>query len=101
MGVNSKLGGNSGAYLATCILVCVFGARANGKPLSDGYPCTYIPFEPLVCTAISSEKSRQNQQAKLRIPISSLMELSSLMQNARTKKEKKLCPQSHNNRRMP
>ena len=30
----------------------------------------YIPFERLVCTAISSEKSRQNQQAKLRLPIS-------------------------------
>ena len=38
--VNSKLGGNCGARLTYSY---VFGARPNGKPISDGYPytCTY------------------------------------------------------------
>ena len=60
-----------------------------------------MPFERLVCTAISSEKSRENQEAKLRLPIPSWMELSSPMQTARTEEGKKTVPWNHNNNRMP
>ena len=53
LNVNSKLGGSCGASLAICIVYLVRFWRPNKRPTSFRRLPLYIPFERLVCTAIS------------------------------------------------
>ena len=50
-----------------CLAICFW--RPNKRQTSFRRLPLYIPFERLVCLAMLREKSRQNLQAKLRLPL--------------------------------
>ena len=56
--VNSKHGGKCGALLPICI--CFW--RPNKRQTFSRWLPLYIPYERLVCTAISSIRSKTNRQ---------------------------------------